>query len=111
MRDSLSIFKNRLSELTFVMFLFGDINFMIVDKASFKQVVSLKNLLNRSGLKVQDFCALMNIHRGTLAKYRNNEREFRLNMTQIKALIKLLESVDIDISSLPDDWIVDKKNE
>lgn len=84
---------------------------MIVDKASFKQVVNLKYLLNRSGLKVQEFCNLMNIHRGTLAKYRNNEREFRLNMAQIKALIKLLESVDIDICSLDDDWIIDKKDE
>lgn len=101
----------RLSDLTFAMSPYGNINLMIIDKPNIKQVVNLKYLLNQSGLKVQDFCTLMNIHRGTLAKYRNNEREFRLNMAQIKTLIKLLEPLDIDICSLPDDWIVDKKNE
>ncbi len=46
-----------------------------------------------------------------LRNLRNGERGLRLNMSQIKILQSLLQPFDKKLEDLPDDWILEKKEE
>ena len=44
-----------------------------------------------------------------LRKWRSGERGLRLNMSQIKALSKLLEPLGTRLEDLPEDWILEDR--
>ncbi|PSF25884.1 hypothetical protein C7H19_25205 [Aphanothece hegewaldii CCALA 016] len=67
----------------------------------------LEQLLEEWDLDYVKFSKLLGFNRISLWQYRIGRREFRLSMTQIKTLEKMLAQVNLKFSDLPDDWILD----
>lgn len=72
-----------------------------------KQNSMLDTLLKKWGWNYVQFSKYMGISRFTLIKYRNGERELRLNWEQIKKLELLLDQVEMNFNDLPDNWFRD----
>ncbi|ACK68610.1 hypothetical protein PCC7424_0140 [Gloeothece citriformis PCC 7424] len=68
----------------------------------------LDKLLEEWDMDYGSFSDYMGFHRNGLWKYRIGEREFRLNMSQIQKLEKLLHKIGKSFSDLPIDWYLDK---
>lgn len=67
----------------------------------------LEKLLEKWDLSYVGFSEYLGINRKTLMQYRKGQREFRLNMEQIKKLQQLLKKVNLDFDDLSPDWYKD----
>lgn len=76
--------------------------------SSGKRLYTLTDLLSLKKWDYSDFSKFLGIHRDTLFRYRSGKRQCRFDMKQIKALLNLLDELQISIFELEDDWILDK---
>ncbi len=83
-----------------------------------KQIVKLsqdkpviEQILEAHNFSYNDLADVLEINSETLRRYRKGERDFRLSMRQIKIINDLLLPFNINICELPDDWILEKKQE
>ena len=70
----------------------------------------LRQILNMVGLSYVEFAQLLNINIKTLEHYRSGYSKPRFSISQIKAMLLILDAAGINIHDLPDDWIIDKPN-
>jgi transcriptional regulator with XRE-family HTH domain len=73
------------------------------DRPVFEQIIKVHQLTYKQlakELKITD---------GALRKVRSGDRGFKMTMSQVKTLSKLLKPFDIRLEDLPEDWMVEKK--
>ena len=70
----------------------------------------LEQILEAHKLSYVDFSEILGISRRTLLSYRKGEIEFKLNMKQIKILSDLLMIFEVNITDLPNDWILESSD-
>lgn len=83
---------------------------MIEKKCNFSTDRSvLDQLLEQRKLTNKDFAKMLGIQYRSFMRYREGNREFRLNTNQMKIFDNFLREMGLSLSDLPDDWIQDKR--
>jgi transcriptional regulator with XRE-family HTH domain len=70
----------------------------------------LRQILKSLDLSYVQFAQKMNMSISTLEHYRSGYSKPRFSISQIKAMLLILDEAGVNIHDLPDDWIIDKHN-
>ena len=70
----------------------------------------LDQIIEFHGLTYKGLAQKLDLTDRSLRKFRSGTLNFKLSMRQIKTLTQLLEPFNTKLHELPDDWIIEKKN-
>lgn len=70
--------------------------------------IVLFEIITANNITLTEFAKLLGIGWTTLHQYRTGKREFRLDMSQIRVLDRLVAKTGKRLADLPPDWILDK---
>ena len=69
----------------------------------------IKAIREAANMSQQDFANRLKTTVTTISRWENGRASITLNIPQVKALVELLNELEIPISTLPDDWGPEEK--